>query len=58
MLIAYLLYRERLHAADFIKLSFFNISDNAGITICEFHPWRIFSPTRGWEVVSYNEQPG
>ncbi|HUY05606.1 MAG TPA: histidine phosphatase family protein [Candidatus Paceibacterota bacterium] len=57
MLIAYLLYRERLHAADFVKLSFFNVSDNAGITIVEFHPWKLFSPTRGWEVVSYNEQP-
>ena len=57
MLVAYMLYRERLHAADFTKLSFFNVSDNAGITICEFHPWRFFSPTRGWEVVSYNEQP-
>lgn len=57
MLIAYLLYRERLHAADFVKLSFFNVSDNAGITTCEFHPWKMFSPTMGWEVVSYNEQP-
>lgn len=57
MLVAYLLYRERLHAADFTKLAFFNISDNAGITVCEFHPWKLFSKTRGWEVVSYNEQP-
>ncbi len=57
MLIAYLLYRERLHSADFTKLSFFNISDNAGITVCEFHPWRLFFQTLGWEVVSYNEQP-
>lgn len=57
MLIAYMLYRERLHAADFVKLSFFNISDNAGITVCEFHPWKLLSKTRGWEIVSYNEQP-
>ena len=57
MLVAYLLYRERLHAADFVKLSFFNVSDNAGITIVEFHPWKRFFRTRGWEVVSYNEQP-
>lgn len=57
MLVAYLLYRERLHAKDFAKLSFFNYSDNAGITVCEFHPWKIFSPTMGWEVVSYNERP-
>ncbi|MHB0865385.1 MAG: histidine phosphatase family protein [Minisyncoccota bacterium] len=58
MLVAYLLYREKLHAADFTKLTFFNVSDNAGITVCEFHPWKMFSRTRGWEVISYNEQPG
>ncbi len=57
MLVAFLLYRERLHAKDFVKLTFFNVSDNAGITIVEFHPWKLLSPTRGWEVVSYNEQP-
>lgn len=57
MCIAYILYRERLHSSDFVKLSFFNYSDNAGITICEFSPWRIFSPTRGWRVVSYNQVP-
>ena len=58
MLIAYLLYRKRLHAADYVKLSFFNASDNANITVCEFHPWKLFSSTRGWEVLSYNETPG
>ncbi len=57
MLLSYMLHRERLHAADFVKLSFFNTSDNAGISICEFHPWKIFSQTRGWEIVSYNETP-
>lgn len=57
MLIAYMLYHENLHSADFVKLSFFNVSDNAGITVCEFHPWHFFSPTRGWKVISYNEQP-
>jgi len=56
MLIAYMLHRERLHAADFAKLSFFNTADNAGITVCELNPWKIFSRTRGWEVVSYNEK--
>ncbi len=58
MFVAYLLYRKRLHAADYVKLSFFNASDNAGITICEFHPWKIFSATRGWEVIRYNETLG
>lgn len=55
MLLSYMLYREELRAADFVKLSFFNVSDNAGISICEFHPWKLLSKTRGWEVVSFNE---
>src|SRR3989344_21948 len=57
MLVAYLLYREQLRSKDFTKLSFFNYSDNAGITVCEFNPLQIFSPTRGWRVISYNDQP-
>lgn len=57
MCIATMLYREKLHAADFVKLSYFNVSDNAGVTICEYSPWHRFSPTRGWRVISYNEQP-
>jgi broad specificity phosphatase PhoE len=57
MLLSYMLYRERLHAADFVKLSFFNMADNAGVSICEYRPWKMFSRTRGWEVVSFNETP-
>ncbi len=56
MLLAYMLYRENIHAGDFVKLSFFNISDNAGITVCEYHPWLTFSKTRGWKVISFNEK--
>lgn len=55
--VAYLLYGDQLHAGDFAKLSFFNVSDNAGITICEYSPWKFFSPTHGWRVISFNEQP-
>jgi probable phosphoglycerate mutase len=57
MLLAYILYREKLHASDFVKLSFLNISDNATITVCEYHPLKAFTRSRGWSVVSYNEQP-
>ncbi len=57
MMLAYMLYRNRLHSADFVKLSFFNISDNACISVCEYNPWKRFSATRGWSVISYNEQP-
>lgn len=57
MLIAYMLHRERLHAADYVRLAFFNWSDNAGLTICEFRAWEILSPSRGWRVIAYNETP-
>lgn len=58
MLLAYGLYRENLHADDFVKLSFFNQSDNGGISIMEYRPWRRFGKTRGWKVVSFNETYG
>lgn len=54
--LAYLLHRERLHAKDFVKLSFFNFSDNAAITIVEFRPLFFFTRTRGWRVISFNER--
>ena len=57
MLLAYMLYRENVHAADFVKLSFFNVSDNAGISVVEFHPWRMFNTTRGWQIISFNQTP-
>lgn len=57
MLLAYMLYRENLHNGDYVKLSFFNQSDNAGISVAEYNPWHFLSPTRGWEIVSYNEMP-
>jgi broad specificity phosphatase PhoE len=56
ILVAYMLYGERLHAHDFTKVTFFNFSDNAGITLCEFHPWKAFSATRGWEILTYNKK--
>jgi broad specificity phosphatase PhoE len=57
MVIAYLLNRHSLHAGDYAKLSFFNASDNAGITICEFEPLKRFNRTRGWRVIEYNITP-
>lgn len=57
MLISYLLYRDRLHASDYVKFSFFNTANNAGVTVCEYHPWLAGSETRGWEVISYDETP-
>ncbi len=58
MLLSYLLYREDLHAPDYVKLAFFNPADNGGITICEYRPWkRWLSRTHGWSIVAFNEVP-
>lgn len=57
MLVAFMLYRSHLHAGDFVKLSFFNMSDNAAITVVEYHPWKFWNTRRGWEVISFNEHP-
>lgn len=57
MVIAYLLSRDALRAGDYAKVSFFNASDNAGITICEYRPWHALGRTRGWSVIEYNVTP-
>jgi hypothetical protein len=56
MILAYALYRETLHADAFVKLSFYNTSDNGGVTTCVYRPrWSWFSATHGWEIAGYNE---
>lgn len=57
MVIGYLIDRENLHAGEYVKLSFFNAADNAGITIVEYEPLKRFSKTRGWTVIDYNITP-
>lgn len=32
-------------------------SGNAGITVCDFHPLKRFTASRGWQVISFNEEP-
>ena len=55
MILSYMLYGEKLHASDYARLSFFNPAGNAGITICEYHPWKgMFSKDGGWTILSYN----
>lgn len=50
MLLCYMLYGKELHASAFIKLSFFNPSDNGGITVCTYYP--LF---RRWTIEGYNQ---
>jgi probable phosphoglycerate mutase len=54
MLVSYVLYGTHLHAPDWVRVGFFNPADNAGITLIVYRPWRRFSASRGWEVLSYN----
>ncbi len=58
MLLSYMLYRDGLHNPAYVKLSFLNTSNNGGISVCEYHPWKSLSATRGWEVISFNESAG
>lgn len=57
MILAYMLHRSRLHYGDFVKLAYFNMSDNGGISVCEFRPWEMLSKTHGWKIISFNVTP-
>ncbi len=54
MLVSYMLYREKLNANDYIKISFFYQADNSGITIAKYYPLRRFNNTHGFEILFYN----
>ncbi len=56
MLLAYMLYGRNLHEPALVTLAFLNTSDNGGISVAEYSPWKRFSKTGGWKVLSYNEQ--
>ncbi len=54
MLLSYMLHHTDLHANEYITLSFFNPSNNGGISVCRYSPLSRFSKTRGWEILAYN----
>lgn len=57
MLLSYLLYRDTLNADGYVKLAYFNPAENGAVTVCVYHPWHSpFSPTRGWEIIAYNQE--
>jgi hypothetical protein len=56
-LLSCMMHPSGFHEADYVKFSFFNQADNGGVTICEYRRWKAwFSPTRGWDILVYNEQ--
>lgn len=56
IVLAYMLKREELHAPEYVKLSFFNKADNAGITLCRYSPLKRFNATRGWEILAFSDE--
>lgn len=57
MVVARLLYRDELTAEVFAKSSYYNTMNNAGVTLCVYNPWRRWGKTRGWTLVSWNDEP-
>ncbi len=61
MLIAYMLYREKLNAQEYNKLSFLNPANNAGITVCAYETgpfdgeFMAPPPNKRWKLVSWDE---
>jgi probable phosphoglycerate mutase len=56
MVVAYIEYGERLNAATYNTLSFFNASNNAAVTICEYKKgW--FGPAKDkrWKVLAWDD---
>ncbi len=55
MVIAVMQFRENLTSQEYIKLSFYNQANNAGITVCEYEPHYKKSATRGWNLLAWND---
>lgn len=56
MFIAYMLYRDNLTASGYNKLSFFNASNNAAITVCEYvDGWFAPKPPKRWKLLSWDD---
>lgn len=55
MVASYMLYRDNLKEEDYIKLSFFNDSGNAGVTLCKFDPADKDGENKGWTLVAWND---
>lgn len=56
MIVAYIEYGERLNAATYNTLSFFNASNNAAITICEYKKgWFGPAKSKRWKVLAWDD---
>lgn len=57
MVVAYIEYGERLNAATYNTLSYWNASNNAAITICEYKDSWLLGPPKNkrWKVLAWDD---
>ena len=55
MFLCVLIYGEKLNVETYVKMSYFNPADNAGITIVEYNPFNFFG--NPFEIIAYNDTP-
>jgi len=55
MVIAYMQYRDTLTAQEYVRLSYFNPANNAGITVCRYNPRERKNETGGWSLLAWND---
>ncbi len=55
MVIGYMQMGEALTPADYVKMSFYNQANNAGITMCEYDPSKKKEADKGWSLIAWND---
>lgn len=55
MFISYMLYRERMKASDYIRLSYNSAMDNGGLVVCSYTTYWFKKPT--WRLLLWNGVP-
>ncbi len=55
MVIGYMQKGEALTPADYVKMSFYNQANNAGITVCEYDAWKKKEVDKGWSLIAWND---
>lgn len=55
MLIAVIKFGDQLTPEDYVKLSFYNQANNAGITVIEYDPTDRKTSNKGWKLLAWND---
>jgi broad specificity phosphatase PhoE len=55
MFIGYMQLGDALSASDYVKMSFYNQPNNAGITVCEYDYSKRNQPDKGWSLIAWDD---